>query len=33
VLTHMGESFDYRALAAALPEGVEPGFDGLELVV
>ena len=33
VLTHMGESFDYRALAAALPEGVEPGFDGLELAL
>jgi phosphoribosyl 1,2-cyclic phosphate phosphodiesterase len=29
VLTHMGESFDYAALAEALPAGVEPGFDGL----
>lgn len=31
VLTHMGESFDYRALSALLPAGVEPGFDGLVL--
>ena len=29
VLTHMGESFDYAALAKALPAGVEPGVDGL----
>jgi phosphoribosyl 1,2-cyclic phosphate phosphodiesterase len=29
VLTHMGESFDYAALAQALPAGVEPGVDGL----
>ena len=33
VLTHMGESFDYRALASRLPAGVEPGFDGLVLEV
>jgi phosphoribosyl 1,2-cyclic phosphate phosphodiesterase len=33
VLTHMGESFDYRALASRLPDGVEPGFDGLVLEV
>lgn len=29
VLTHMGEGFDYAALSARLPPGVEPGFDGL----
>lgn len=33
VLTHMGESFDYQALAGVLPKGVEPGFDGLELTI
>jgi phosphoribosyl 1,2-cyclic phosphate phosphodiesterase len=29
VLTHMNERLDYRSLAARLPPGVEPGFDGL----
>ncbi|HEX3954556.1 MAG TPA: MBL fold metallo-hydrolase [Stellaceae bacterium] len=29
VLTHMEESLDYRELLAELPEGVEPGYDGL----
>ena len=29
VLTHMDQSLDYRTLAAELPEGVEPGQDGL----
>jgi phosphoribosyl 1,2-cyclic phosphate phosphodiesterase len=29
VLTHMDQSLDYRELAAELPEGVEPGYDGL----
>jgi len=29
VLTHMDQSLDYRALAAELPDGVEPGRDGL----
>jgi phosphoribosyl 1,2-cyclic phosphate phosphodiesterase len=29
VLTHMDHSLDYRALAAELPDGVEPGQDGL----
>ena len=28
-LTHMDQSFDYRELSAELPEGVEPGYDGL----
>jgi len=29
---HMDHSMDYRTLAAALPAGVEPGYDGLELI-
>jgi len=29
ILTHMDHSLDYAALAAALPPGVEPGYDGL----
>ena len=28
VLTHMDQSMDYETLRAALPTGVEPGFDG-----
>ena len=31
VLTHMEQEFDYRELAAELPEGVEPGYDGLAI--
>ena len=27
---HMDHTLDYRTLAAALPAGVEPGYDGLE---
>jgi phosphoribosyl 1,2-cyclic phosphate phosphodiesterase len=33
VLTHMDGSLDYAALAALLPDGVEPGRDGLVLPV
>jgi phosphoribosyl 1,2-cyclic phosphate phosphodiesterase len=33
VLTHMDQSLDYGALAAELPPGVEPGFDGLAIEV
>jgi phosphoribosyl 1,2-cyclic phosphate phosphodiesterase len=33
ILTHMDQSMDYATLAAALPPRVEPGFDGLEIVV
>lgn len=33
ILTHMDHSMDYRSLAAELPEGVEPGHDGLEASV
>ncbi|HWJ68702.1 MAG TPA: MBL fold metallo-hydrolase [Sphingobium sp.] len=29
VLTHMDQSLDYATLAAILPDGVEPGYDGL----
>lgn len=31
VLTHMDQSLDYRELAAELPPGVEPGYDGLAI--
>ena len=31
-LVHMDQSMDYATLAAALPDGVEPGYDGLELL-
>ena len=33
VLTHMDQSLDYRELSAELPEGVEPGRDGLVIEV
>jgi phosphoribosyl 1,2-cyclic phosphate phosphodiesterase len=29
ILTHMDQTLDYRRLSAELPEGVEPGRDGL----
>jgi phosphoribosyl 1,2-cyclic phosphate phosphodiesterase len=29
ILTHLDRPFDYRELAAKLPSGVEPGYDGL----
>jgi len=29
VITHMSHAFDYHALAAALPPGVEPAYDGM----
>jgi phosphoribosyl 1,2-cyclic phosphate phosphodiesterase len=31
VLTHMDQSLDYRELSGELPEGVEPGYDGLAI--
>ena len=31
VLTHMDQSLDYRELAAELPPGVEPAYDGLAI--
>ncbi|MGE0178803.1 MAG: MBL fold metallo-hydrolase [Sphingomonas sp.] len=33
VLTHMDSSMDYATLAAELPAGVEPGYDGLEVIL
>ncbi|HEV2866332.1 MAG TPA: MBL fold metallo-hydrolase [Allosphingosinicella sp.] len=33
ILTHMDNSMDYRSLRAELPAGVEPGFDGMEVVL
>ena len=33
VLIHMDHSMDYASLAAELPAGVAPGFDGLEVEV
>ena len=33
VLTHLDQSMDYATLAAELPVGVEPGFDGLTVAV
>lgn len=32
ILTHMDQSMDYATLAAELPAGIEPGYDGLEVV-
>ncbi|MDD2876466.1 MAG: MBL fold metallo-hydrolase [Acidiphilium sp.] len=29
ILTHMGPDMDYAALAATLPPGIEPGYDGM----
>ncbi len=29
VLTHMDKSLDYATLSAELPDGIEPGYDGL----
>jgi phosphoribosyl 1,2-cyclic phosphate phosphodiesterase len=31
ILTHMDNSMDYRTLCGELPEGVVPGYDGLEI--
>jgi phosphoribosyl 1,2-cyclic phosphate phosphodiesterase len=31
VLVHMDHSMDYRTLSTELPQGVEPGYDGLEV--
>jgi phosphoribosyl 1,2-cyclic phosphate phosphodiesterase len=33
ILTHMDNSMDYRTLLDELPEGVEPGYDGLEIIL
>jgi phosphoribosyl 1,2-cyclic phosphate phosphodiesterase len=31
ILTHMDQSLDYRELCDELPDGVEPGYDGLAI--
>ena len=33
VTTHMDQSMDYLTVAAELPDGVEPGHDGLEIIL
>ena len=33
VLIHMDNSMDYATLTAELPERVDPGFDGMEIVI
>jgi phosphoribosyl 1,2-cyclic phosphate phosphodiesterase len=33
ILTHMDNSMDYETLLAELPEGVEPGYDGMEIAL
>ena len=33
VLTHMDNSLDYETLRAELPDGVEPAYDGMEIVL
>lgn len=33
IVTHMPPSMDYRTLQRELPEGFEPGYDGLEIEV
>ncbi|HEY0626823.1 MAG TPA: MBL fold metallo-hydrolase [Allosphingosinicella sp.] len=33
ILTHMDNSMDYDGLRAELPEHVEPGYDGLEIIL
>ena len=33
VLTHLNHRMDYRALVAELPDGVEPGIDGMTLEI
>ena len=31
ILTHMGPDMDFRTLEADLPDGVEPGYDGMQI--
>ena len=33
ILTHMDQSMDYRTLCRELPPGIEPGYDGLEVLL
>ncbi len=31
ILTHMGPDMDYGSLRAMLPDGIEPGYDGMQI--
>ena len=31
ILTHMDQSMDYASLRGSLPDGVEPGYDGMSV--
>lgn len=33
VLVHMDQTMDYASLLRKLPEGVEPGYDGMEIMI
>jgi phosphoribosyl 1,2-cyclic phosphate phosphodiesterase len=33
ILTHMDKSMDYRSLLDALPPHIEPGYDGMEIIL
>lgn len=33
ILTHMNQSLDYETLCKTLPPGVEPAYDGLEIII
>jgi len=33
ILTHMDNSMDYKDLREVLPGGIEPGYDGLEVIL
>ena len=33
ILTHMNHDFDYETLLKSLPQGVEPGYDGLQFKI
>jgi phosphoribosyl 1,2-cyclic phosphate phosphodiesterase len=33
ILTHMDQSMDYQTLRAELPDHVEPGYDGQEVML
>ncbi|WCT75001.1 MBL fold metallo-hydrolase [Sphingomonas naphthae] len=33
ILTHMDQSMDYASLVATLPAGIEPGYDGMTVIL
>lgn len=33
VLTHMSHEIEYKTLAERLPEGIEPGYDGMQILI